>query len=88
MSNELRSIEQASSNAVAVVRERDELAKSVSELQEQLDAAKRANAALQQSELRHWFMVGGGVLGGGILLGLLLPYLWGGNRRKNSIGFS
>ena len=58
-------------------------------LHEQLSAARELEATLRDENrrlrgrsARNWFLTGGGVLLGGILMGLLLPHIRLGRRRR------
>lgn len=78
---EVTSIRQASSEAVQIMEERDQLQERVINLERDLQKIKRENQTLADSTAQDWFLIGAGVLLGGILLGLILPKLsW---RRKS-----
>ncbi len=79
---ELVSLQRTSSNAVRIANERNSLRKQVAELTEQNAQLKQENQELSNTSLQSWFMVGAGVLAGGIVLGLILPNLR--VRRKRS----
>lgn len=72
---ELSLIRQASSNAVQIMEERDQLQERVINLERDLQNIKRENQTLEDSTKQDWFLVGAGVLFGGIFLGLILPKL-------------
>lgn len=55
----------------------------IAELEAEAKRLEKANTALKDGSQREWFITGAGVLGGGILLGLVLPLL----RRRKSSGF-
>ncbi|MCI0653708.1 MAG: TIGR04211 family SH3 domain-containing protein [Methylococcaceae bacterium] len=78
---EVTAIRQASSEAVQIMEERDQLQERVINLERDLQNVKRENQTLSDSTAQDWFLIGAGVLLGGILLGLILPKLsW---RRKS-----
>ncbi|MGR9106421.1 MAG: TIGR04211 family SH3 domain-containing protein [Gammaproteobacteria bacterium] len=78
---EVTSIRQASSEAIQIMEERDQLQERVINLERDLQKLKRENQTLKDSTAQDWFLMGAGVLLGGILLGLILPKLsW---RRKS-----
>ena len=72
---EVAAIRQASSNAVQVMEERDQLQERVINLERDMQTVKRENQTLEDSKSQDWFLIGAGVLLGGILLGLILPKL-------------
>lgn len=72
---ELEHLRQASADPVAVAKERDALRTQLAALQKESEQLKRESQQLTSTEERKWFMVGGAVALGGVLLGLILPYL-------------
>lgn len=81
LNSEVIAIKQASANVLQIQNERDQLTQEKANLESQLETLKREKQALDASGKQDWFMIGAGVLFGGILLGLLLPRL---NWRKKS----
>lgn len=79
---ELQRIRSVSANALAIENERNQLRERVIELERQLNRLKLENQTLNSEQSQRWFLIGAGVLGGGILLGLILPRL--GRRRRHS----
>ncbi len=75
LNTELMAIRQASANAIQIQAERDALRESVVNLERELDALRREKQALDEDHRQDWFMIGAGVLLGGILLGVILPRL-------------
>lgn len=75
LNTEVIAIRQASANALQIQAERDQLQEKVINLERDLDATKREKKALDDSNEQDWFMIGAGVLFGGIVLGLILPRL-------------
>ncbi|MCU0834629.1 MAG: TIGR04211 family SH3 domain-containing protein [Chromatiaceae bacterium] len=82
---ELATIRQASANVLRITEERTELRKSVADLTRQVAELEQANRDLTNQANQRWFLIGAGVVAGGILLGLILPHLRF-RRRKSSWG--
>ena len=82
---ELRNLQRTASNAVRISNERTDLRKQVVELTHQTEELKQENQELKNNSQQRWFLIGAGVICGGILLGLILPKLRV-NRRKSSWG--
>lgn len=72
---ELAAIRHASANVVRITEERDQLRTENRDLMRQVADLRQQNMDLGSQSDQRWFLIGGGVLGGGIGLGLLLPYL-------------
>jgi SH3 domain protein len=70
---ELEDIRRISSDAVQIANERMELRKQVTALIREVEELKQSNQSLENSETQRWFLIGGGVLLGGMLLGFILP---------------
>lgn len=82
LNTELIAIRHASANALQIQAERDQLQEKVINLERELEVTKRAKKALDDNIKQDWFLIGAGVLFGGILLGVILPRLsW---RRRSS----
>ena len=65
-----------------IQEERDRLQERVIKMERELEAASRENYALDRENRQDWFMIGAGVLLGGILLGVFLPrFSW---RKKSN----
>lgn len=75
LQTELNAVRQASANVLRIQAERDQLQESVISLRKALDTALREKSVLNDDQKQAWFLIGGGVLFGGILLGVLLPRL-------------
>ncbi len=79
---ELQQIRHASAHALEIQEERNRLRGRVAELERRLQQLQLENQALSRDQSQRWFLIGAGVLTGGILIGLLLPRLsW---RRRRS----
>ena len=85
LEEELATIRHASANVVQITRERSELRQSVAELTRQVAELQQANQDLGNRTNQRWFLIGAGVVAGGILIGLILPNLRF-RRRRSSWG--
>nr|WP_245245506.1 TIGR04211 family SH3 domain-containing protein [Methylocaldum sp. RMAD-M] len=84
LNTELMAIRQASANVLQIQAERDMLRESVIKLERELDTIRREKQALDEDHRQDWFMIGAGVLFGGIVLGVVLPRMsW---RKKSAWG--
>jgi len=72
---ELAEIRHAATNALQIDRERRELQQQVSTLLLKVDQLEHRNLELSNKTRQQWFMIGAGVILGGILIGLILPNL-------------
>ena len=81
----LETIRRTAANAVRIRNERHELRKNVSALTRELEDVKQENRDLHNQTAQNWFLIGAGVIVGGIILGLILPHLRF-RRRKSSWG--
>ena len=82
---ELAALKRTSSNAMRISSERNELRKQVAELTRSNEELKAERRELENRSAQRWFMIGGGVVVAGILIGLILPHLRI-RRRKDSWG--
>lgn len=78
MNAELVNIRNVSANSLTLRDSNTNLRRSLNERDQQLEALALENRAMRNSAIREWFVVGAGVLLGGIVIGLILPSL----RRK------
>jgi SH3 domain protein len=79
---ELTSIRQASSKAIEIQKERNQLQERIINLERDMQTVSHEKQTLEESTSQDWFLIGAGVLLGGIILGLILPRIsW---RRKTS----
>lgn len=85
LEQELATIKHTSANAVRIAEERNELRTSVASLTREAEELKQQNRDMDSRSNQRWFLIGGGVGLGGILLGLILPNLRF-RRRKSSWG--
>lgn len=82
---ELAALQRTSANAVRISNERNDLRKQVAELTRTAEELKAEKRELENNNAQRWFLIGGGVTTGGILIGLILPHLRI-RRRKDSWG--
>jgi SH3 domain protein len=85
LDEELQSIKRTAANAVRIADERNELRKQVATLTREVEDLKQTNRELGNESAQRWFLIGGGVVVGGIILGLILPGLRI-RKRKSSWG--
>ena len=81
LNTEVIAIRQASATALQIQEERDRLQERVIHLERDLETTRRERNALAADQRQSWFLIGAGVLFGGILTGIFLPKL---NWRKKS----
>lgn len=82
---ELATIRHASANVLDITSDRERLRLQVAELTRARADLEQENRDLKNQTNQRWFLIGGGVLAGGVLMGLLLPHLRLG-RRKSTWG--
>ncbi|WP_456378167.1 TIGR04211 family SH3 domain-containing protein [Thiolapillus sp.] len=82
---ELEELKRTSANAVQIAQERKSLRKQVATMSRDLANQEQEIRELKNNTTQTWFLIGGGVLFGGILLGLVLPHLRV-KKRKDSWG--
>lgn len=85
LEQDLEAIRRTAANAIRISNERNELRKQVAGLARQVEMLKQENRELSNSTAQHWFLIGGGVISAGIVIGLILPHLRF-RRRKSSWG--
>jgi len=85
LEQELEGIRRTSANAVRIAEERNDLRKNVVALTREVEDLKQENRDLSHQTAQNWFLIGGGVVVLGILIGLILPHLRF-QRRKSSWG--
>lgn len=80
---ELAEIKQISSSAIDIKNQRDQFQERVVSAERELQQIKRENQALRDSAHQDWFLYGGILALGGVLLGFLLPKLRLGRRASS-----
>ncbi|MGD8207408.1 MAG: TIGR04211 family SH3 domain-containing protein, partial [Thiohalocapsa sp.] len=85
LEQELAEVRHASKNAVRINEERQRLQDEVAELVTRVDDLERRNLELANQRDQRWFLIGAGVVAGGILIGLILPSIRL-RRRRSSWG--
>lgn len=81
LEQELATIRYASANVLELTNDRERLRLQVAELTRANADLGLENGDLKDQQNQRWFLIGAGVLVGGILLGLLLPRLRLGRRK-------
>jgi SH3 domain protein len=82
---EFAALQRTASNSVRIANERNELRRQVTSMTREVEDIKQQNRELDNKTAQNWFLIGGGVVVGGIILGLILPHLRV-RRRKNDWG--
>jgi SH3 domain protein len=78
---ELATIRHASANVLDITSDRERLRLQVAELTRARADLEQENRDLKNQTSQRWFLIGAGVVGGGVLIGLLLPHLRLGRRK-------
>lgn len=82
---EFAALKRTASNSVRIANERNDLRKQVTSLTREVEDIKQLNRELENKTAQNWFLIGAGVVVGGIILGLILPHLRV-RRRKSDWG--
>ena len=85
LEQDLEAIRRTAANAIRISNERNELRKQAAGLARQVEMLKQENRELANSTAQNWFLMGGGVIIVGIIIGVILPHLRV-QRRKSSWG--
>lgn len=85
IAQELEELRRVSADAVEIARERKSLRKQVATMSHDLEDQQQEILELKNSAAQRWFLIGAGVILGGIALGLILPHLRI-RKRKDSWG--
>jgi SH3 domain protein len=72
---ELDMLQKVAAQPIQTAKQNEKLKKQVETLQQESTSLTEENRRLADSSQRDWFLTGAGVLGGGLVLGLLLPLL-------------
>lgn len=73
ITTELRDIRSASANAITLRDQNETLRRRLAEAEQQISRLTMETRELESDSRQSWFMVGAGVLFGGILIGLIAP---------------
>lgn len=73
LSTELADIRESAARLQETEQHRDQLKSRLATVNQENDRLKLENERLMKDQSRYWFLVGGGVLLGGMLLGLIIP---------------
>ncbi len=84
LQSELIQVRAASADVLRIQAERDQLQSTVISLKRELDTLSQEKNTLDEDQQQTWFLIGGIVLFGGILIGILLPRI--SVRRRNQWG--
>ena len=82
LNQELEELRRAAAEPMELARQNDLFRKQLQDQQELELGLREENRRLRAADQRRWFVTGAGVLGGGILLGLILPKLRVGRRKR------
>lgn len=82
LDQQLTSIRKTASNALAIDKENKTLQSKVVSLERKVQSLGQENAVLKDRRDRDWFITGALVLGGGIILGMIIPRMR--TRRKSN----
>ena len=72
---ELESIRRTAANAIKISDERNELRKQLADLAREKAEIEQQYTEVSNQKEQRWFMIGAGVLLGGVILGIILPNL-------------
>lgn len=79
-------LQEAAGQATTLASQNRQLEEQIQSLQAQVDGLRDEAAGLRTDDRRRWFVTGAAVLGAGLLIGLILPWL-GGRKRRGYGGF-
>lgn len=84
LQSELVQVRAASTDVLRIQAERDQLQSTVISLKRELETLSQEKNTLDEDQQQTWFLIGGIVLFGGVLIGILLPRI--SFRRRNQWG--
>lgn len=84
LQQELATLRNASANIVEITNDRADLRQRVAELTRRAADLEQENRDLNLQTNQAWFVIGAAVVGGGVLIGLVLPNLHFRRRRRGS----
>ncbi len=83
LSLELAQIQHTAEHALEIQRQRDQFQERLVESERELEQLRRANMSLEDGARQDWFLYGGLLGLGGVLLGFILPRLRFGRRQRD-----
>ncbi len=83
LQSELAELRQVAAAPIKLHEDNEAMRVRIASLEDENNRLRTTNDKLQDDSYREWFLAGAGVLGGGILLGLILPKL---RRRRSTWG--
>ncbi|MDT8407411.1 MAG: TIGR04211 family SH3 domain-containing protein [Methylococcales bacterium] len=83
LSLELAQIKHTAEHALEIQQQRDQFQERLVEAERELEQLRRANMSLKDSARQDWFLYGGLLALGGVLLGIILPKLRVGRRQRD-----
>ena len=82
LEKELREVKQAAAGTLSIRNDNRTLRSRVTQLEQTVEELRAENSVMSSSRDQEWFIAGGGVLVGGMILGLIIPKLRFGRRRS------
>ena len=82
LEKELREVKQAAAGTLSIRNDNRTLRSRVTQLEQTVEELRAENSVMSASRDQEWFIAGGGVLVGGMILGLIIPKLRFGWRRS------
>lgn len=82
-SEELSEIQRTAAQALSIERENRNLQQEAAQAREQADYFQQENTLLRDESKRNWFITGASVGLGGVLLGLIMPFILRRRQRRN-----
>ncbi|MBE2295179.1 MAG: TIGR04211 family SH3 domain-containing protein [Phycisphaerales bacterium] len=80
---ELSEIQRTAAQALSIERENHNLQQEAAQAREQADYFQQENTLLRDESKRNWFITGASVGLGGVLLGLIMPFILRRRQRRN-----
>lgn len=84
--NELTELRRTAANPIAIDEENQALKTKMAVLEDELQTLKHKYQAMEEQTAQNWFMIGAGVVLLGIIIGLLLPNMRFGRRKRSQWG--
>lgn len=87
LSNSMEDLKITAANPLALAKKNKQLKRDLEKIRKQASALEDENQALRSSQAQEWFMIGGGVAIGSLILGLIITRInW--RRKRNNWGDS